>query len=276
MAIKSFLDLDVYKRSYSAAIRVKKEILDSLPSNEKYDLKDQSGRASKTIPAIIAEGYARKHHAKDWQKYIDQAIGEANEMIVHISLAKDMYPKFVEPKICTELIEEYNIIGKQLFRLGQSWNKKSPPLSPSPDSPPTSRFSSLALLSAPLALTIPGGDGPVEVVAPENIPSGVGSAENVIQASLNLLVLVGIIAALIFLIYGGVLWVTSSGDKAKLDRARHAITYSIIGLIVIILAWTIVGAIGILLGSPGGFQTFNPLSQPAPINAPPDIPPDIP
>lgn len=123
-----------------------------------------------------------------------------------------------------------------------------------------------------LSLTIPGGNGSVEVQAPENIPSGAGSAENVIQASLNLLVLVGIIAALIFLIYGGILWVTSSGDKSKVERARHAIMYSIIGLIVIILAWTIVGAIGVMLGSPGGFQTFNPVSQPTPISTPPDIP----
>ena len=120
MPTRSFLDLDVYQRAYKATVIVHKDIIPRLPENEKYDLKDQLSRASKAIPAIIAEGYARKHHRKDWQKYIDNAIGEANEMIVHLSLAKDLYPRLVDSKLCDELIETYNIIGNQLFRLGKA------------------------------------------------------------------------------------------------------------------------------------------------------------
>lgn len=105
------------------------------------------------------------------------------------------------------------------------------------------------------ALTIPGFD---EVETPPNIPSGVDSSTNVIQASLNLLVIVGIVAALIFTLYGGVLWITSSGDKAKIDKARRTIIFSIIGIIVMVLAWSIVGFIGYILGSPPAFDAFTP------------------
>jgi hypothetical protein len=42
--IKSFRDLDVYQRTYKAAIVVMKKIIPKLPDNEKHDLKDQLSR----------------------------------------------------------------------------------------------------------------------------------------------------------------------------------------------------------------------------------------
>lgn len=121
----SFLDLEVYKTTYQAAIIVNTKIIPSLPEEEKFDLKSQMGRASKAIPALIAEGYAKKHHKNDWKKYLDDAIGECNEMITHLSFAKDLYPDKVNVKLCEELIESYNIAGKQLYSLGKSWSNKS-------------------------------------------------------------------------------------------------------------------------------------------------------
>ena len=123
MTVRSFTDLDVYKLLYKAGLLVHKEILPNLPESEKYSLYDQINRAWKAPLALIAEGYAKKNHKKDWQLYIDRAIGECNEMIVHLSLSRDLYEKRFKQGICDELIEMYNITGKQLYRLGQSWNK---------------------------------------------------------------------------------------------------------------------------------------------------------
>jgi len=122
---RSFLDLDVYQNTYKAAIEVNTKVLPCLPESEKYGLKDQGSRASKAIPALIAEGYARKNHQKDWQKYLNEAIGECNEMIVHLSFIKDLYPNKVDIKLCEELINTYNIAGKQLYNLGKSWQDNS-------------------------------------------------------------------------------------------------------------------------------------------------------
>lgn len=97
-----------------------------------------------------------------------------------------------------------------------------------------------------LSLTIPRY-GNVET--PPNIPGGDAAPGNIINLFLALLVTVGIVAALIFVIYGGVLWITSQGDKGKIDRARRTITYAIVGLIVIILSFTIVRIVGYLLGA---------------------------
>jgi four helix bundle protein len=121
--IKSYQDLDVYKRLYEAMLLVHKTILPNLPVSEKFGLIDQMRRASKAPLAILAEGYAKKNYKKDWLRYINDAIGECNEMIVHLSCCRDLYNAIFKKDLLDKLLEEYNISGKQLYRLGKSWDK---------------------------------------------------------------------------------------------------------------------------------------------------------
>jgi len=123
--IKSFKDLKVYQRSYNACLIVMKELVPKLPDSERYDLKDQLSRASKAIPRLIAEGFAKKHQKAGFQKYIDDAMGESNETQVSICQGKDIYPSYLNIMICDSLISEYDIIGKQLYRLREAWSKFS-------------------------------------------------------------------------------------------------------------------------------------------------------
>jgi four helix bundle protein len=80
--ITSFNDLDVYQGTYKNMLTVMKEIVPKLPESEKYDLRDQISRACKAIPRLIAEGYAKRHQRLGFQKYIDDAMAECNEMVV--------------------------------------------------------------------------------------------------------------------------------------------------------------------------------------------------
>lgn len=119
--ITSFRDLEVYQNTYNAMLIVMKEIVPKLPDNEKYDLKDQSSRACKAIPRLIAEGYAKRHQKAGFQKYIDDAMGECNEMVVSLSQRRDIYPTYVNVKRCDELIDVYDKSGRQLYKLGNAW-----------------------------------------------------------------------------------------------------------------------------------------------------------
>lgn len=119
--IKGFRDLVVYQNLYKAMLRVLTEILPKLPSDEKFDLKDQMRRCCKSSPALIAEGFAKRYQKKNWQKYIDDTIGECNEMIHHLSVCIDIYSRFVDKNLCQELIDIYNITSKQLTNLKKSW-----------------------------------------------------------------------------------------------------------------------------------------------------------
>lgn len=77
--ITSYRDLNVYQRSYAACILVMTQTIPKLPESERHDLKDQLSRSSKAVPRLIAEGFAKKHQRAGFQKYIDDAMAEANE-----------------------------------------------------------------------------------------------------------------------------------------------------------------------------------------------------
>jgi four helix bundle protein len=117
--IKSFKDLEVYQNSYEAMLIVMKQVITKLPECEKYDLISQLSRACKAIPRLIAEGYAKRHQKAGFQKYIDDAMGESNEMIVSLEQARDLYD--IDSTLIEKLVDLYDKIGRQLYNLGQSW-----------------------------------------------------------------------------------------------------------------------------------------------------------
>ena len=121
--ITSFRDLEVYQNSYKACIEVMMKIISKLPDSEKYDLRDQLSRSVKAIPRLIAEGYAKRHRKQGFQKYIDDAMGECNETIVGIEMCRDIYGEYIDKNLCQEMVNIYDICGRQLYRLREAWGK---------------------------------------------------------------------------------------------------------------------------------------------------------
>ncbi|MCH7977909.1 MAG: four helix bundle protein [Acidobacteria bacterium] len=58
-AIKHYKDLLVYQQAYRAALMVSK-LPRSFPRSEQFELAHQMRRAARSIPANIAEGWARR------------------------------------------------------------------------------------------------------------------------------------------------------------------------------------------------------------------------
>lgn len=119
--IRSFKDLHVYQNSYDGMLKVMDRIVPKLPESEKYDLTDQIRRACKAVPRLIAEGYAKRHQKAGFQKYLDDAMAECNEMVVSLTQSRDLYPTYVDVKLCDELIDLYDKSGRQLYKLSQAW-----------------------------------------------------------------------------------------------------------------------------------------------------------
>lgn len=120
-SIRSFRDLDVYQNAYQAMLVVHKKILPKLPTNEKYDLLNQLSRSTKAVPRLIAEGYTKKHQRLGFQKYLDDAHTESNETIVGLEQCKDLYG--IEPELAVQLVDAYDKISRQLFKLAEAWDK---------------------------------------------------------------------------------------------------------------------------------------------------------
>lgn len=119
--IRNFKDLEVYKNSYDASLKVIKQIVPRLPAEEKFDLADQLRRSSKAVPRLIAEGYSKRHQVKGFQRYLDDALAESNETIVSLNHAKDLYENNIDAKLTKELIDCYDILSKQIYNLAKSW-----------------------------------------------------------------------------------------------------------------------------------------------------------
>src|SRR5688572_9864096 len=61
-----------------------------------------------------------------------------------------------------------------------------------------------------------------------------------VSGVITVLLIGAAIIALFFLIWGGIRWITSGGDKGKVDSARQTIIASIIGLLIALLAFFII------------------------------------
>jgi hypothetical protein len=71
---------------------------------------------------------------------------------------------------------------------------------------------------------------------------------DMISNILNIVLTIGVIAVLLYLIMGGIEWITSGGDKGKTESARNKITAAVIGLVILISAWAIMLFVQQLLG----------------------------
>ena len=119
--IRSFRDLRVYQSLYKTMVVVLTKIIPRLPREEKYDLVDQLRRCCKASPALLAEGFAKRYQRRNWRKYLDDTMGECNEMIHHLSVCLDVYHKYIDQELCEDLIKTYDVVNRQLYKLRESW-----------------------------------------------------------------------------------------------------------------------------------------------------------
>jgi len=116
--IKTFRDLEVYKESYQLMLLVHKNIC-KLPVYERTDLSSQLRRASKSPPSNIAEGWAKRRFEKEFKKHLDISIGSANEMEVHIEVARDL--GYWSKDFANDLLDRYQKLGGKLVNLRNNW-----------------------------------------------------------------------------------------------------------------------------------------------------------
>jgi four helix bundle protein len=80
--VRSFEDLEVYQRAYRLALELHKVSV-HFPKIEQFALADQIRRASKSVCANIAEGFARQRGSSaDFHRFLVMALGSSDEMKV--------------------------------------------------------------------------------------------------------------------------------------------------------------------------------------------------
>ena len=108
----SFEELEVFKRAYKASLAVHRKSLE-FPPIEQRGLADQVRRASKSICANIAEGFARQGvPPADFRRYLIMALGSADEMRVWLRYCLDL--GYIDEVLWQTWRQEYHEIAKML------------------------------------------------------------------------------------------------------------------------------------------------------------------
>ena len=77
---------------------------------------------------------------------------------------------------------------------------------------------------------------------------------NMVSNVINWFIGIAGAVSLIFVVYGGILYITSSGEAGKLEKAKKTITYALIGLIIVALSIVITSFVtSIIKGQPIAF-----------------------
>ena len=91
LSIKSLETLETWRKSKEFSLRIYREVLPVLPSEEKWNLNQQLRRSSLSIPANIAEGYGRFYY-QDNIRFCYIARGSLEETLSHLVIANEMWP----------------------------------------------------------------------------------------------------------------------------------------------------------------------------------------
>lgn len=84
-------------------------------------------------------------------------------------------------------------------------------------------------------------------------PGGFSGLENItvpqiVTGLVQLILIAAAIIAFVFLIIGGIKWITSGGDKAATEAARGTITAALVGLLIVFGAWAIIQLVQTFFG----------------------------
>ena len=60
-----------------------------------------------------------------------------------------------------------------------------------------------------------------------------------IKTIITLVIVVAALLTLFYLVMGAIAWITSGGDKGKVEEARNKITAAVIGLLILAAVWAI-------------------------------------
>lgn len=114
--VSRYRDLVVYQRAFDLSLRIHNASLD-FPKIEQYGgIADQIRRASKSITANIAEGYAKQQRSKtEFKRFLLIALGSAEEMSVWIEYAIAL--EYINETTASLWITEYDEIIRMLQSL---------------------------------------------------------------------------------------------------------------------------------------------------------------
>ena len=115
--IKSFKDLEIYKRS-KEMLKDIYVMTEKYPDTEKYNIISQLRRCSLSIVLNIAEGYGRQSK-EDFKRFLKISLGSSNEIEAILEISKEL--KYISEEDYVRISKENEEIGKMIYRMIEKW-----------------------------------------------------------------------------------------------------------------------------------------------------------
>jgi four helix bundle protein len=93
----------------------------TFPKGEQYEMARQVRESARSIPANIAEGWAKRQSSAEFRRHLQIAIGSCAETQVWLDFAFD--EGYVSSEKRDQYRTEYSRIGFLLQRLWRNWKK---------------------------------------------------------------------------------------------------------------------------------------------------------
>lgn len=115
--IRDVTDLNVYVESLRLLKKLY-EFLKKLPKSE-YDTIVQCKKCGKSVPANIAEGWAKRSSEAEFKRFLKIALGSSDELITHLRTTVISVPRLIDE--AKELASDYKILSKRMNSLHKNW-----------------------------------------------------------------------------------------------------------------------------------------------------------
>lgn len=126
--MKSYQDLEIYKDSKTLAIQIHKMTL-NLPRFEIFEEASQIRRSSKSVTAMIVEGYGRRRYKAEFIRYLVFAQSECDETIVHLDFLRET-DSYKDEDNYLDIKNGYITLSKKINKFIQwvetNWNNFKP------------------------------------------------------------------------------------------------------------------------------------------------------
>ena len=120
--VRNYTDLLVYKQAYRLALDVSK-LTRVFPREEQFELGRQLRRSTRSVPANIVEGWAKRNSSAEFKRHLVIASGEVAEIKFWLDLSAD--EGFAAKSECEKLKIEYSRLGMMIHNLWKEWRKLS-------------------------------------------------------------------------------------------------------------------------------------------------------
>ena|SRR3989338_10055915 len=85
-------------------------------------------------------------------------------------------------------------------------------------------------------------------ISPKGSIDAVKNIGDLISAAIGAAFMVSFLLVFVMLVWGGVQWITSGGDKENTQKAKDRITSALVGLAIIGGAWALMKIVGAFFG----------------------------